>query len=343
MNIQSLIQKISECPSPSGFEHSASKRIAAVMERYVDKVSVDSFGNVIGIRPCGKRHAKCLLLDAHLDEIGLIVTGEKDGLLTFSNIGGVDPRILPASSVTVLCDPPRSGVISAAPPHLQTAEESKNTVPVENLYIDIGAESGECNVPVGTPVVFDSGFSVLSGKNISARALDDRASLAAILRAVELLKGKKIGVDIVVVASCQEELGCRGAQVAGYTVNPDYAIVVDVTHATTPGVDKSSSFPAGSGAAIGFGPNMTRKVSDALLAVAKDKKIPHTVEISPGHSGTNAWTVQVLREGIATGLLSIPLKYMHTPVETVREKDIEAVAKLLTEFVQHLSQGGGKL
>lgn len=340
MKVSELIQKLSETPSPSGFEHSASGRIAAVMERYLDSVSVDPLGNVIGIRTCGKRQAKCLLLDAHLDEIGLIVTGEKDGFLTFSNIGGVDPRILPAACVTVMTDPPRNGVISAAPPHLHA--DSDKAVDSDGLYIDIGAE-GKANVPVGTPVVFDSGIRTLAGKNISARALDDRASLAAILRAMELLKSKKLGIDIAVVASTQEELGCRGAKVAGYTVNPDFAIVVDVTHATTPGVDKSVSFTAGSGAAIGVGPNMTRKMSDALIAVAKDKKIPHTIEVSPGHSGTNAWTVQVLRGGIATGLLSIPLKYMHTPVETVKEKDIEAVAKLISEFAQHLSQGGGKL
>lgn len=342
MNIQELIKKISEHPSPTGFEHNASKRIAAIMERYLDTVSVDKSGNVIGYRSCGKKNAKCLLLDAHLDEIGLIVTGEKEGFLTFTNIGGVDPRILPATCVTVLSNPPRSGVITSAPPHLQSAEESDKTIPMDSLYIDVGAD-GESGIPVGTPVVFDSGFSVLSGKNISARALDDRASLVAILRAIDLLKGKKLGVDIAVVASCQEELGCRGASVAGYTVNPDVAIVVDVTHATTPGVDKSISFTAGSGAAIGIGPNMTRKVSDALITVAKDKKIPHTVEISPGHSGTNAYTVQVLREGIATGLISIPLKYMHTPVETVKEKDIEAVAKLISEFAQELSSGGVKL
>ena len=343
MNIPEIIEKLSENPSPSGFEHNASKRIAAIMERYLEIVSVDKLGNVIGIRPCGKKKAKCLLFDAHLDEIGLVVTGEKNGFLTFSNIGGVDPRILPATCVTVLSDPPRKGVITSAPPHLQTAEEAKNTVPMDELFIDIGADEGECNIPVGTPVVFDTGIAYLAGKNISARALDDRASLAAILRAIELLKSKKLGIDIVVVASCQEELGCRGASAAGYAVNPDFAIVVDVTHATTPGVDKSLSFTAGSGAAIGVGANMTRKVSDALIAIAKDKKIPHTIEVSPGHSGTNAYTVQILREGIATGLLSIPLKYMHTPVETVKEKDIEAVAKLLAEFAQHLSQGGGKL
>ncbi len=313
------------------------------MKRYTDSVSIDSFGNVFGYRKSGKRNAKCLMLDAHIDEIGLIITGQKEGFLTFSNIGGVDPRILPAACVTVLCDPPVSGVITATPPHLQTADEADKAVDAEKLYIDIGAEEGEVEVPVGTPVVFDSGCVELHGKNISARALDDRASLAAILRAVELLKGKKLGIDILVLASTQEEVGCRGAGVAGFEANPDWALVVDVTHAQTPGVDKSLTFPAGSGAAIGRGPNMTRKISDALIDIAKDKKIPYTVEVSAGHSGTNAWSIQTLREGIATGIISIPLKYMHTPVETVNKKDIEAVAKLISEFALHLSSGGGKL
>lgn len=342
MGTFSIIKKLSETATPSGFEYTSSKRIAAIMERYLDSVSIDIFGNVIGYRSCGKKKAKCLLLDAHIDEIGLIVTGEKDGFLTFSNVGGVDPRILPATQVTVLSTPPRKGVITATPPHLQGTGDGEKTIKVEELYIDVGAD-GESGIPVGTPVIFDSGCVELCENNISSRALDDRASLAAILYAMELLKDKKLGIDIVVTASTQEELGCRGAGVAAYNANPDWAIVVDVTHASTPGVDKSLTFDAGSGVAIGVGANMTRKMSDALIEIAKDKKIPHTVEVSGGHSGTNAWTVQILREGIATGLLSIPLKYMHTPVETVRKKDIEAVAKLIFRFATHLSERGGKL
>ena len=284
-----------------------------------------------------------LLLDAHIDEIGLIVTGSKDGFLTFTTLGGVDPRILPAREVSVLTTPPRHGIICTVPPHLQAAGDEDKVCEIKNLYIDIGAESDETPIPIGTPVVFDSSLTKLRENYISARALDDRASLAAIFRAVELLSAKKLDLNIVVVASTQEELGLRGARCAAFGVNPDYAIVVDVTHATTPDSDKSLTFKAGSGVAIGVGPNMTKKMSDALLSVAVDKKIPHTIEVCSGNSGTNAWVIQNLREGIATGLLSIPLKYMHTPVETVKKNDIEATAKLICEFAANLSSGGGKL
>lgn len=342
MDILSIINKLSAHPSPSGFEHSASKCAEAMMARFFDKTETDKSGNVYGIRKCRKKNAKCLLLDAHIDEIGLIVTGEENGFLRFDTLGGVDPRILPACEVTVLTNPPKSGVITVCPPHLLTREEMDSALDISDLFIDIGAEKAS-GVAVGTPVVFNSEPVRLREGYISARALDDRASLAAILLALDMLKGKKFGFDIVAVASVQEELGCRGATVAGYKVNPDWAIAVDVTHATTPGADKSSTFDAGSGAAIGVGPNMTKKMSDALISVAKDKKIPHTVEVCSGHSGTNAWTLQTVREGIATGLISIPLKYMHTPVETIKKNDIEATAKLIYEFVLYLSAGGAKL
>ena len=342
MDILSIINKLSEHPSPSGFELSASARCANLVSRFLDSTDTDKLGNVYGIRKCGKRKAKCLLLDAHIDEIGLIVTGMRDGFLTFSTLGGVDPRILPAGEVTVLSDPPRCGIITASPPHLQTAKEMENSLSIDDLYIDIG-EIPDAGIAIGTPVVFNSQPVKLRENYISARALDDRASLAAILRAIEMLKGKKLTFDIVVSATVQEEVGCRGATVAGYTLNPDWAVVVDVTHATTPGADKSSTFDAGSGVAIGAGPNMTRKMSDALISVAKDKKIPHTIEVCSGNSGTNAWSLQTVQKGIAVGLLSIPLKYMHTPVETVKKNDIEATAKMIYEFVLHLSSGGGKL
>jgi len=337
-----MISKLSIHPSPSGFEQQAAKRIKSVMSAFFDETEIDAFGNVYGIRKCGKKNAKCLLLDAHIDEIGLIVTGEKDGFLTFAPLGGVDPRILPAREVTVLTEPPRTGVITVAPPHLLSAAEMEKALQYDELYIDIGEES-ESGVEVGTPVVFDSEPVKLRDGYISGRALDDRASLAAILKAVDMLKGKKIGLDIVVLASVQEELGCRGATVAGYKIDPDLAVVVDVTHGTTPGADKSSTFDCGSGAAIGVGPNISKKLSNILLDIAKDKKIPHSIEVCAGETGTNAWELQVVREGIACALLSIPLKYMHTPVETVKKNDIEAVAKLICEFVLSISSGGGKL
>ncbi len=311
------------------------------MSRFLDDVTTDAFGNVIGIRRCGIPGAKCLLLDAHIDEIGLISTGSRDGFLTFEMLGGVDPRILPAREVSVLSEPPLHGVITASPPHLQTAEEMDNALKKEDLYIDIGAsDDKDINVAPGTPIVFSSDCVKLQNGYISARALDDRASLAALLHAVDSLKNRRLALDIVVVGSVQEELGCRGAKVCGYEINPDYALVVDVTHATTPGADKRKTFDAGSGAAIGIGPNMNKKLSDMLINIAKDKKIPYTIEVCPGDSGTNAWELQTAREGIATALLSIPLKYMHTPVETVKTSDIEAVSKLVCEFAIQLGTGG---
>ncbi len=343
MDISSIINKLCANPSPSGFEHNASKNVLCLFERFFDKTEIDSFGNVFGIRKCGKKDAKCILLDAHTDEIGLIVTGAKDGFLTFTTLGGVDPRIMPASEVLVLTEPPRYGVITAYPPHLQTAEEMDNAFATEDLYIDIGAEKDDAPVPVGTPVVFSSDCIKLRDNYISARALDDRAGIAAILGAIDMLKGKKLNFDIVALASVQEEVGCRGARIAGYKIDPMLAIAVDVTHARTPGSDKEKTFEAGSGAAIGIGPNMNKKVSDELIAVAKEKRIPHTVEVCAGDCGTNAWAMQTVREGIATGLLSIPLKYMHTPVETAKKKDIEAVSKLICEFALSFSSGGGRL
>lgn len=308
------------------------------MSRFFEKTEIDSFGNVYGIRRASKRGAKTLLLDAHIDEIGLVVTGTtKEGFLKFTALGGVDTRILPAQEVIVLSDPPRRGVITSVPPHLDSVDL------MTGFYIDIGDEDDTSSVEIGTPVVFANEPLKLRENFFSARALDDRASLAAILRAVDMLKNKKLNINLVCAASTQEELGLRGAVVAGYKVKPDYALVVDVTHATAPGVDKSLSFKPGSGVSIGVGPNMTRKVSDCLLNLAKEKKIAHTVEVCGGYSGTNAWVLQISRDGIATGLLSIPLKYMHTPVETVKKNDIESCAKLIAEFVLHLSAGGGSL
>lgn len=340
MDIFSIINKLSASPSPSGFERSASKRIESLIDRFADDTAVDGFGNVFGIKRCGKKDAKCILLDAHIDEIGLIVTGEEKGFLRFKTLGGVDPRILPARCVTVLSDPPRSGIITTVPPHLLSEEEMKKSFEFDELFIDIGAEEN-AGIPVGTPVVFDAEPCRLQSGFITARALDDRAGLAAILKAVELLRGKKLPFDIVILASTQEEVGCRGAKIGAYTVDPEVAIVVDVTHAHTAGADKSETFEAGSGAIIGVGPNMTKRISSKLIEMAKDKKIPYKIEVCRGHSGTNAWPIQILREGIATGLISIPLKYMHTPVETVKKNDIEATAKLISEYIQAMAKQEG--
>ena len=338
LNIFQTLKSLGDVPSPSGFEQRAGKRAAYLLERYVDQVETDRLGNVFGIRRCGVPGAKTLLFDAHLDEIGFLVSGHKDGFLRFETLGGVDPRMLPAREVLILTDPPRPGVVTCLPPHTQTREEMDKAFSKDALYVDAGLDADEAPrlVPVGTPMVYRADCAALQNDVITGRAMDDRASFTALLRALELLKNKKLGVDVVIQASVQEEVGCRGATVGGYTIDPDVAVAVDVTHAQTPDAPKSKAFPAGCGCAIGVGPNLNRPVSDALRRIARDKKIPHVIEVCEGETGTNAWPLQITRSGIPTGLISIPLKYMHTPVETVREKDIQAAAKLCAEYALSL-------
>ncbi len=337
MDLFETIQKLAAVPAVSGFEHAAGRRAALLLERYADAVQIDALGNVLGVRHAARPGGGCILLDAHIDEIGMIVTGYAGDFLRFETVGGVDPRMLPAREVRVLTDPPMRGVITCLPPHVQTAEEMERAIPKDKLYIDLGIQNAAARVPVGTPVVYDADCVRLQNDMISGRALDDRAGFAALLLTLELLRGRKLALDVVVMGSVQEEVGCRGAKVGSYTVNPDFAIAVDVTHGTTPDAGKPRTFDCGSGVAIGIGPNIRRDLSGALQKLAADKKIPHTLEVMEGETGTNAWPIQVARQGIPTGLLSIPLRYMHTPIETLCEQDIRATARLLAEYIIQLS------
>lgn len=339
MNFFETISKLCEVPATSGFETYASKRAAYLLERLCDQVTIDAMGNVYALRRCGLPAAKTLLLDAHIDEIGFLVTGYQEGFLRFEPLGGVDPRVLPAREVWILTEPRRLGVITCLPPHIQSREEMDAAFERSALYVDVGLSDDQArqSIPIGTPMVFAADCVKLQNDFISGRALDDRASLVALMRALELMKNKKLAIDVVLLASVQEELGCRGATVGGYTVNPDWAVAVDVTHATTPDSGKATTFDAGSGTAVGVGPNLNRTVSDALLRIAREKKIPHAVEVCGGETGTNAWPLQITAQGIPTGLLSIPLRYMHTPCETLCESDIEATARLVAEYALTLS------
>jgi len=342
LNNFETIEKLCEIPAVSGFEHSASRRAALLLERYMDKVSTDALGNVIGIRYGQKKGGKTLLLDAHIDEIGFIVSGYEGDFLKFETVGGVDVRMLPAREVLVLADEPLFGVITCLPPHIQSAEQMDSSIPKDKLYIDLGIKNIRDRVPVGTPIVYNANCVKLQNGYISGRALDDRAGFVSLLLAMENLKGKKLNLDIVIMGSVQEEVGCRGAKVGAYEISPDIAIAVDVTHGTTPDAGKPRTFDCGSGTAIGIGPNLNRSVSDNLKKIAKAEKIPHTLEVMEGETGTNAWPIQVSRDGIPTGLLSIPLRYMHTPFETLCEDDVRATAKLLSEYILHLSGEGSK-
>lgn len=334
MQVQETLEQLCALPGPSGFEQEAAKGAARLLQPLVDEMFFTRLGSVVGVRRCAKAGAKKLLLDAHVDEIGILVTGEEDGFVRFRTLGGVDPRMLCDREITLLTQPLTFGLVACLPPHVQTAEDMDKSTPVSELYLDVGLSSEEVQkrVTIGTPGVFRGGCAPLGEDQCCGKALDDRACMTAILRALELLQGQELEVDLYVLFSTQEETSSAGAITAVNQIAPDICVAVDVTHGQTPDAPKDQTLKIGGGPAIGIGPNMNRKLTQQLIALAKREQLDHQVEVMAGHTGTNAWPIQICREGIATAVVSLPLKYMHTPVEVISRTDLESTAKLLAAF-----------
>ena len=342
MLLKDTIIELCALSAPSGFEDRAYSKISGLLLPYVDEIKTDPMGNLIALRRCGHPNAKKLMLDAHMDEIGMIVTGYDKGFLRFANLGGIDPRMLPAREIKLLTNPPLYGVIDTMPPHALSAEDMDKSIDADKLFIDVGLSEEETKrrIPLGTPAVFAGGVSCLTDNILCGKALDDRACAAIILKTMEELSSKTIDVDIYCLISTQEELGMRGAITGTYGINPDYAVAIDVTHAATPDSKKGETMEMRKGAAIGVGPNMNRNISSELLSIAGEKNIPFQIEVMSGNTGTNGWVIQVAREGVSTAVVSLPIKYMHTPVETMDITDAETIVSLLTEFILKLGKGG---
>ena len=352
MDIIQCLTELSLASGPSGRERGADSVLERAREQMksltsssgepvFQSVYTDRFGNLIGCRPCGKPNAKRIVLDAHLDEVGLVITGAEEGFLTFRSVGGVDPRMLPDREITLLTDPPSFGLIAVLPPHVQKPGDADRSIPLSDLRIDAGLTQEQAEKLVGTFAVPRGAVRRLQNDVISGKAMDDRAGFITLLRCAELLKDASLDVDLYVMGSSREETNGGGALVGAFALEPDCFVAVDVTHARTPDGPKEETFPAGSGAVIGIGPNIARWMSGRFIAKAEKNNISWLPEVMAGHTGTNAWEVQTAREGIATAVLSLPLKYMHSPVETLDLRDLEACAALLAEFVKDLAREGG--
>ena len=344
MDIKASLAALSTASGPSGRERSVDEQALTLIEADwgFTQTSMDRFGNVIAVRPCGKPNAKKVVIDAHLDEVGLLITGAEDGFLRFRSVGGVDPRMLPNREVTLLTEPPSFGLIAVLPPHVQKPGDANKSLPLDELYIDAGLTQEEGEKLIGTFAVPRGIFRSHLNEVVSGKALDDRAGFVTLLRTAELLKDEELDVDLYLMGSSREETNGGGALVGSFAIRPDCFIAVDVTHARTPDGPKEETFPAGNGTVIGIGPNITRWMSDRFTAKAREKEISWLPEVMTGHSGTNAWGVQTAREGIPTAVLSLPLKYMHSPVETLDLADLEATAALLAAFITNLAKEGGE-
>lgn len=338
--MKELIQKLSDMRGISGFEYRINEQIADLFKPYADDVMIDALGSVIAVRKCGKPNAKKIMIEAHCDEIGLMVKDiDKSGFITFVNIGGVDPRILPASEVIVHGKKDLKGVIGAKPPHLQEDGEANKSSKITDMAIDVGLDYDEITdiVSIGDSITLSQSVGMLLGGQLSGKSLDDRASVAAIIEVLKNLQKSVLDVDVYAVAAVQEEVGCRGGKTTIYGIEPDIAIAIDVCHGITP--DNSyNAFDVGCGTVMTIGPNIHPKLQKRLQDTADKYNVVTEIDVEGGNTGTDAWVMQVSRMGVPTALLSIPLKYMHTSVETLAVSDVEATAMLLTFFIQNLDE-----
>ncbi len=335
MNYDKTLAQLCSLHAPSGFEGEAAQAAAELLRPLVDEVSIDRMGSVIGVRRCGVEHAPKLLLDAHLDEIGFIITGHKNGYLKFAALGGVDPRMLPNRELTIMTKPPVHGVVACLPPHTQSKEDMDRSQPIQELWIDVGLsqEAAVKRIPIGTPAVYRTGCIPLGKDLLCGKALDDRSCFSILLDTAERLKSVPLDVDLYILGSTNEEIHSTGAIAATYGIAPDLCVAVDVTHGDSPDAPKEETFQIGGGPVIGMGPNCTRWMTKRLFRKAEELNMKVQTEVMAGNTGTNGWPMQVIREGIATALVSLPLRYMHTPVEAVSRSDMEETAALLAAFI----------
>jgi tetrahedral aminopeptidase len=365
-----------------GYEDPAAKIIAAKWQPLVDELSRSKLGSLHGLhrgtgpltsQKAGKEPRPSIMIATHMDSIGLMVTGILNGFLRFTQVGGVDVRILPGTAVSVFAtgknasgtgatgknasgtgatgknasgtgspdDSPNTGlplpgVVVQPSTHLLPEGERDGPVPLANLFIDTGLLPGKVAgmVRIGDLVAFAQPPVELSGDMLSGHSLDNRASVVAIC--LEELQSRPHYWDVWAVASSQEEVGAMGAAGSAYELHPRLAIVVDVTYAKGPGTSEWSAFTLGKGPTIVMGANMHPALHKAMKELADKLEIPYGLEYSPTQSGTDGMATQVAAEGIPTLVMGIPLRYMHTPVEVVAIKDIQRAGRLLAEFISGL-------
>lgn len=334
MNLTKLLKTLADEAGVSGEENRAASLAAGYLKKYTRDVQI-SHGNVLahfGTREENKPH---VVLDAHIDQIGFVVTYITDeGFIKVGNCGGIDRRLLAAQPVTVYGKRELPGVITSTPPHL-ASDKDKKVPEIGDIAIDTGMRKEELEklVEPGDKIRFDTRCKELLGKRLTGGALDDRAGVAAILYAVDLLKERELSCSYTVLFSTQEEIGERGAHIGAYTVNADIAIAVDVGFGWAEGEDESKCGKLGKGGMVGISPSLDRALSEELIHLAQKEKIPYQLEVMPGLTSTNADQFAVSRGGARTVTLSIPLRYMHTPVEVIHLSDVKNVGKLLAEYI----------
>ena len=336
---ENILKDLLMTPSPSGSEQPIIKKMAMFLKDYIDELTIDNYGNLIALK-YGANSNKKLMLAAHADEVGMMVTHIDDnGFLSFQEIGGIDTNLLPGQRVEIHNHQGIvTGIIGKKPIHLQDRDAKAKDYDAEDLWIDIAAkdkEEAESKVEVGDYITYQTQPIVLQHDVWTSKALDDKVGLLTLVEVAKSLDGKQPAMDVYFVASVQEELGARGIRTAAIGINPDYGIAIDVTHATdypTCSPQKSGEIKVGNGIVIAKGPNINKTIGRKLIDLAKQQNIKYQIEPIARPTGTDANFMQVSGTGVKTALLSIPCRYMHSPNEIVSLVDVNEGVRLLTHF-----------
>lgn len=326
-------------------EKGVSGREKNILELARDKFSkygetlMDNSGNIIVKVGNHDDNKKNLLLDAHIDQIGFLVTFiDSSGFVKISPCGGIDPRIMVGASLIIHGKKDLLCTVSTIPPHLKEKESDKSVVQTKDLYVDTGIYDGSIDsvVALGDAVSFNSEpCSLLNGK-IASCALDNRAGVVTLIRCADLLSrlSGNYGYNVTFALTVQEETTGKGSATSSYLADPEEAIVVDVSFASQPGIPEQKTGSLGKGPMIGISPVLDRDMFEKMLTIAEKKKIPYQIEVMSGKTSTNADQISVNKNGVKTSVLSVPIRYMHTPYEVVDVTDVENTAKLIFEYIR---------
>lgn len=338
-----LLNVLSNTISPSGYETTVIDIWRKEISNYVDDIYLTNIGNAIAVKYGSGKNRKKIMITAHADEIGIIITYiDNNGYLYFDEIGGIDTNILPGKVINIkgVDNKIVKGVIGVKPIHLQRERNSSRNLSPEDLWIDINANNKDEAlqlVELGSIGTLNSDF-YQQGSRIVGKAMDNRCSLLSMISIAENIANLNICDDVYFVATVQEELRGRGAQTASFSINPDICIVMDVTHATDyPGMSPvaDGDIKLSNGVVIAIGPNIDDVISKKIVSLAKECNIKHQIEVFARPTGTDANAIQISREGIKTLLLSIPCRYMHTPVEVVDVNDLNNCCDLIVKTIEH--------
>lgn len=343
LTTRDFLKAMSAATGVSGNETEVAGVVAAGFAPLCDQVERGRLGDVVGIKrgslPAGDRPK--VLLAAHMDEIGLMVTKiDEGGFLRVTRVGGVDPRTVQAQEVLVHGRETLPGVVGAKPPHLTTPEEAKKAPGFKDLYIDLALPEEEVRrlVQVGDLATIRREPLDLLNDAVAGKAMDDRACVAVLYECLKELQHTQFQAEVLAVATTAEEVGSAGAPTVTFDRLPDIAIAVDVIFADQPGTDEGDTWAPDKGPVLTMGANISPKVFEGLQTAAKSLEMDVQIEAAPAHTGTDAWSMQMVAGGIPTGMVSVPIKYMHTSVETLTLENVVRAGRLLARFIAQVDE-----